>query len=131
MYIQTAEALVWVVLVTVALAAAGGILSAVRARARRHARYRHYLQASRERERTTSAPSPLTGGMTPELAQGIRAHAERTAARYWNAGALERRPANPYEPGTPEYVLWYASYELALAELVDASTAFTVRSEGR
>lgn len=126
MYVQTAEALVWLVLIVVALAAAGAILAAARARSRRKARYQHYLQAGRERERPSSAPIPLSGGLTPEQAQAIRAHAERTATRHWNAGARDDLPVNPYPPATPEHVLWYASYELKLHDLVDEASGDVV-----
>lgn len=126
MYVQTAEALVWLVLVVVALAAAGGILAALRASRQRKARYLHYLQASQERERASSAPVPLSGGLTPELAEAIRAHAERTATRHWNAGVRDELPVNPYPQATPEHVLWYASYEIKLQDLVDAASGDVV-----
>lgn len=126
MYVQTAEALVWLVLVVVALAAAGGILAAMRASSKRKARYLYYLQASQERERVSSAPVPLSGGLTPELAEAIRAHAERTAARHWNAGVRDELPVNPYPQATPEHVLWYASYEIKLQDLVDESSGDVV-----
>ena len=126
MYIQTAEALVWLVFVVVALAAAGGILAAIRTRNKRKARYLYYLQASQERERVSSAPMPLTGGLTPELAEAIRAHAERTAKRHWDAGVRDELPINPYPQATPEHVLWYASYELKLHDLVDDASGDVV-----
>ena len=127
MYVQTAEALVWLVLVVVALAAAGGILGAMRARSKRKARYLfYYLQASQERQRVSSAPVPLSGGLTPELAEAIRAHAERTAIRHWNAGVRDELPVNPYPQATPEHVLWYASYEIKLQDLVDAASGDVV-----
>lgn len=126
MYVQTAEALVWLVLVVVALAAAGGILAAMRASSKRKARYLYYLQASQERERVSSAPVPLSGGLTPELAEAIRAHAERTATRHWNAGVRDELPVNPYPQATPEHVLWYASYEIKLQDLVDESSGDVV-----
>lgn len=126
MYIQTAEALVWLVLVVVALAAAGGILAAVRARSKRKARYLYYLKAGQERERVSSAPVPLSGGLTPELAEAIRGHAERTATRHWNADMRDELPVNPYPQATPEHVLWYASYELKLHDLVDAASGDVV-----
>lgn len=126
MYVQTAEALVWLVLVVVALAAAGGILAALRASSKRKARYLYYLKASQERERVSSAPVPLSGGLTPELAESIRAHAERTAVRHWNAGLRDELPVNPYPQATPEHVLWYASYEIKLQDLVDDSSGDVV-----
>jgi hypothetical protein len=86
---------------------------------KRRARELH-LRATRERQRTSSAPSPLQGGMTPELIRAIRAHAERTAARHWQAGGPRAHPVNPYDAGSPEFVLWYATYELAMHEKVDA-----------
>ena len=109
------------------LAAAGAILAALRARSRRKARFLYYLQAGRQRERPSSAPMPLAGGVTPELADAIRAHAERTATRQWNAGASDEQPVNPYPPATPEHVLWYASYELRLHELVDEASGDVVK----
>lgn len=128
---QTAEVLVWTVLVTVALLCAAGIVAAVRRKLRHRARYLHFLRASQARERTCSAPSPLTGGMTPGLAQAVRRHAERTAARHWRADQGHASPANPYQQGTPQHVLWYASYELALYEFMDGTSANVVELGGR
>ncbi len=127
MYVQTAEALVWLVLAVVAVGAAGAIIAALRARSRRKARFLYYLQASQQRERPSSAPMPLAGGVTPELAEAIRAHAERTATRHWNAGARDELPINPYPPATPEHVLWYASYELRLHDLVDEAASDVIQ----
>ena len=131
MYTSTAEIVIWSAVAAVAVLAGTVIVSAVRARMRRRARYLHYLQASRWQERTTSAPMPLAGALTPELAYAIRQHAERTAGRHWHAGKPETSPLNPYEPGTQEHVLWYASYELTMHEFVDAVAGQVVELGGR
>jgi hypothetical protein len=118
---QDLEILSWLVLAAVVLVTAVAVASAHRNKMKRRARALHYLHASRERERTSSAPSPLRGGVTPELLQAIRAHAERTAARHWREGPRCSSPVNPYDAGTPEHVLWYASYELAMHERDEVS----------
>ena len=73
----------------------------------------------------SSAPMPLTGGISPEQAAAIRAHAERTAQRDWTAGHAEVQ--YPYDNGTPEYVLWVATYHLRIGELAEEAEAEAAR----
>jgi hypothetical protein len=117
---DTAAALATLVLVTVVLAVAGAALGAILSRRKQRARFQHYLRAGHEYERSTTAPTPLQGGITPEMAAAIRRHAEKKALVHWQEGLPEGKAVNPYDAGTPEHVLWYASYELALHELADA-----------
>lgn len=53
-------------------------------------------------------------GMPPALAEHVRRDAEDAARRAAAAGADS--PPNPYPPGTPEFVLWVASYHLAMTQ---------------
>ncbi|MBC5784558.1 hypothetical protein H8N03_16540 [Ramlibacter sp. USB13] len=95
--------------------------------AKRRARRAYYEQAGKDSpvQPLTSAPVPLSGGITPEHAAAIRAHAERRAERDWNAAPAEVR--YPYDNGTPEYVLWYATYHLRMGELAEEAEAEAAR----
>ena len=119
----SATAWMWVLGVLAAVALAGVALGALRDRAKRRARHAYYAQAAQaSRPQTlTSAPVPLSGGITPEQAASIRAHAERTAQRDW--AAARSSAINPYDHGTPEYVLWYATYHLRMGELAEQAEA--------
>ena len=113
------EALLWLIAATVALAVGGALANAWLRERKRRARYLSYVRASQEGQRSASAPGPLTGGMTPEMARAIRAHAERSARRQYEAGAAAIPPTNPYDAGTPEQVLWIATYHLVMHDLTD------------
>lgn len=123
----SATAWTWIVVVLVAAALGGFVLGLLRERRKRRARRAHYAQATRAahaRQRpASSAPAPLGGGMTPEQAAAIRAHAERTADRDW--AAARSSAINPYDHGTAEYVLWFASYHLRLADRAEEAEAGT------
>lgn len=110
------QVLLWFIVATVAIALAGASLSAFLSLRRRSARYRYYAQeyARQQQEATPRA------GLTAEKSAAIRAHAERSARRDWRAGTTQPQPRNPYGTGSPQAVLWYASYQLALHDLVDA-----------
>ena len=120
----SATAWMWL-LGALALVAVGGFaLGALRDHARRRARQAYYSQAAqstRPHASAGSAPAPLSGGITPELAASIRAHAERTAQRDWSAARSSA--INPYDHGTSEYVLWYATYHLRMGELAEQAEA--------
>ena len=98
-----------------------GLLHDGAKRRARHAYYTRAAQASRPQSLSNSAPTPLSGGMTPEQAASIRAHAERTAQRDW--AAARSSAINPYDHGTPEYVLWYATYQLRMGDLAEQAEA--------
>jgi hypothetical protein len=115
---------IWLLGALAIVAGVGFALGLLRDGARRRARHAHYAraaQASRPQSLTSSAPAPLSGGMTPEQAASIRAHAERTAQRDW--AAARSSAINPYDHGTPEYVLWYATYQLRMGELAEQAEA--------
>ena len=117
-------ALLWLIGATLLLAVAGALLNWWLHQRKRRARHLYYQRASREGQghRSATAPSPLSGGMTPELALAIRAHADRTARRHWEAGPGAPKPSNPYDGGTPEHVLWFATYQLVMHELIEAAS---------
>lgn len=115
---------IWLLGALAAVALAGFALRLLRERARRRARHAYYAQAahaSRPQSLPSSAPAPLAGGMTPEHAAAIRAHAERTAQRDW--AAARSSAINPYDHGTSEYVLWYTTYHLRMGELAEQAEA--------
>jgi hypothetical protein len=120
----SATAWMWLLGVLALVAVGGFVLGALRDRAKRRARHAYYRQATqstRPQSPGSSAPAPLSGGMTPEQAASIRAHAERTAQRDWSAARSSA--INPYEHGTSEYVLWYATYHLRMGELAEQAEA--------
>jgi hypothetical protein len=113
------EAFGWLLGVVLAIGIVGAGWNAYLAARKRHARRLRYERMGRRTgpQRPHSAPAPLTGSIHPGKVAAIRAHAERTARRDWVANAAPA--ANPYASGTPEFVLWYASYQLTRQELVD------------
>ncbi len=120
----SATAWTWLLGTLAVVALAGVALSAWRDAAKRRARNAYYAQAarvSRPQSLPSSAPAPLSGGITPEQAASIRAHAERTAQRDW--AAARSSAINPYDHGTSEYVLWYATYHLRMGELAEQAEA--------
>ena len=105
----------------------GYLANAWQRAAKRRARHASYARGKNDSspQPLSSAPLPLSGGITPEHAASIRAHAERAAQRDWNAAPAEVR--YPYNNGTPEYVLWYATYHLRMGELAEEAEAEAAR----
>ena len=58
-----------------------------------------------------AAPPP---GIPPSLADHVRRDAEEAARRAAVEGT--GMPPNPYPAGTPEYVIWVASFHLAMTQ---------------
>lgn len=112
------QVLLWFIAAAAAvvIALAGALLSFFHQLRKRSARFRSHAL---EYERRQQAAVPRAG-ITPDRSAAIRAHAERAAWRDWKAGAGQPDPANPYGTGSAQAVLWYASYQLALHDLVDA-----------
>lgn len=119
----TTTAWIWLLGALLAVALGGFLLRLSRDRAKRRARQAYYAQAAKASrpQALTSAPAPLSGGITPEQAASIKAHAERTADRDW--AAARSSAINPYDHGTPEYVLWYATYHLRMGDLAEQAEA--------
>lgn len=105
----------WIVAAAVLLAAAGHLWRAWRAAVRRRERQLHYLRAGHYSRPQRLAPAPAPTGMSPDQAATVQANAERSARQDWIAD--RRAEANPYSRGSPEYVLWSATYHLTLHEL--------------
>jgi hypothetical protein len=111
------EVLLWT---SAALAAAGALWLAYRSLA---------LRLARRRARSFRPPAPselrwepsgyqsAAHSMPVRLSEHIRASAEEAARQAASSGGAE--PANPYPPGTREFVLWVASYHLAASHLAD------------
>lgn len=119
----TTEGWIWLLGALAAVACAGWLANAWRRLAKRRARQAYYARAANDSrpQQLASRPAPLSVGITPEQALSIRAHAEAAAAKDWTAG--KAASFNPYEPGSQEYVLWYATYQLRMGELAEQAEA--------
>ena len=107
------QAVLWLVAFVAEHTLAGYLWSLGReAAARRARRRRFYRELSSHRP---SQPGTLTGSMSRDRVATVRREAEN-AARLVAAG-ITAEPRNPYRQGTPEFVLWVATYHLTLAEL--------------
>jgi hypothetical protein len=107
------QAALWLVACVAALALAGYLWTVARAALARRARRRRFhreLAAHRP-----SQPGTLSGSMSRDRAATVRREAENAARLV--AGGMDAEPRNPYRQGTPEFVLWVATYHLTLAEL--------------
>lgn len=112
---SSSDVLVWIAVATVAIAVAVQFgLAVVRAVQRRARRRRYQLFASESRPQPLSAQDAPRTGIGPERARSVRRQAE-AAARRTAAGGGEA--PNPYPKGTPEFVLWVATYHLTLTEM--------------
>jgi len=116
------DALIALVCLTVAVTVVAQVWRSLRREAHRRARKLHYLRASHE-----SRPQQLEemagaryDAVGPERAQAIRRQAEQAALATYNGGA---QADNPYPRGTPDFVLWIASYHLAMTELEEIAAA--------
>lgn len=120
---SSATAVLYLVATVVGLAVllyAGGQL---RRALQRRARRERYRRLGRETgpQRPITQPGALYGGMGPDRAAAIRQDAE--AAARLAAGASSGQPRNPHPEGSPQYVLWVATYHLTLANLQDEPPA--------
>jgi hypothetical protein len=117
----------WILGALALVVLAGSLVTVWQRAARRRARHASYARGSgnTDPQPLSSAPIPLSGGISPEQAARIRAHAERAAQRDWDASPAEVR--YPYDNGTPEYVIWYATYHLRMGELAEEAQAEAAR----
>jgi uncharacterized iron-regulated membrane protein len=90
----------------------------------RRARTRHYRRAGYE-----SRPQHLRddgggryGAISPARAAAIGREAQQAAQKAAESGR-SGESANPYAGGTPEFVLWIATYHLTLTELDEQASA--------
>lgn len=117
---STADAVQWL-----AAGASGVLLVALlwrvaRRAAARRARQRRYQRVSNSRpQRPWTQPGTVSTGMGAERAAAIQRDAE-SAARLVASGevseVLSRHPQ-----GSPEHVLWVATYHLTMTELAEAA----------
>ena len=117
------EGWIWLLGAVTVVALVGWVWNLLRQAARRRARRAYYARAAHETrpQALNTGPAPLAGSMTPDQAAAIRAHAERSAQNDWARGRATR--INPYDHGTPEYVLWYATYQLRMGDLAEEAEA--------
>lgn len=111
------DAVLWLVGGVVATALAGYLWRlGVRAAAQRARRLRYQrLGQATGPQRLAPQPGTFSASMGPAQAAAIRRDAERAAALFAASQGAEPRP--PYAEGTPEFVLWVATYHLTLHEL--------------
>ena len=116
------DALIALVCLTVAIAVVVQVWRSLRREAGRRARKLRYRRAGYESR--PQALEEMAGSrydaVSPERSQAIRRQAEQ-AALATHAGAPQ--PENPYARGTPDFVMWIASYHLAMTELEEAAAA--------
>jgi erythromycin esterase-like protein len=114
---SSSDVLIWLAMTTVAVTVVAQLWRSLHRAAERRARKRRYLLAGYEsRPQQLRPDSEPAAGIGREEARAVRRHAEEAAALVAvGAGA----PANPYPRGTPEYVLWIATYHLRLTELAE------------
>lgn len=96
---------------------------AARRKAQRRARRLHYQRAGHESrpQRPVDESHARYGAISPEKALAIRREAEQAAQRV--AASHGADAANPYARGTPEFVLWVATYHLTMTELDEEAAA--------
>lgn len=121
---SSSRAVLWLVASAVGLALLLYVAGRVRLALERRARKLRYQRLGRETgpHRPLSRPGVLYGAMGPERAAAIRQDAE-AAARLAAGGHDGGPPRNPHPAGSPEYVLWVATYHLTLANLQDEPPA--------
>ena len=108
------QAVLWLVACVAMLALAGYLWNlASDAAGRRRGRRRFHRELAAHRP---SQPGTLSGSMSRDRVATVRREAEN-AARLAALGIVSAEPRNPYRQGTPEFVLWIATYHLTLAEL--------------
>jgi hypothetical protein len=116
------DALIALVCLTVAVAVVAQVWRSLRRDAQSRARKLHYQRASYESrpQKLEEMAGSRYDAVGPERAQAISRQAE-LAALATHAGGPQAE--NPYPRGTPEFVLWVASYHLAMTELEEVDAA--------
>lgn len=115
---SSSDVLIWLVILTVACTVVAQLGRALRQRLERRARRRHYQRAGYEsRPHQLREDDSPAMGIGPQRAQAVRRHAEQAAGLA--ALGVGGEAGNPYASGTPEYVLWVATYHLRLTELAE------------
>lgn len=114
---SSGEAVLWLVGSVVALTLALYVLRLARDAAQRRARRRRYQRLGHESspQRLQSQPGALSASMNPNRVAAIQRDAENAARLVTSGKAAEGR--NPHAEGTPEFVLWVATYHLTMTEL--------------
>jgi hypothetical protein len=112
---SSADAVLWLVACFLAIALGGALWRRARNAAARRARHLRYQSHESRPHALVTRPGGLSGSMTRERAASIRRSAEGAAllAVRGQAGP----PKNPYPEGSPEFVLWVATYHLTVTEL--------------
>lgn len=120
---SSSRAVLWLVASAVGLALLLYVAGRVRHALERRARKLRYQRLRRETgpHPPLSQPGVLYGAMGPQRAAAIRQDAE--AAARLAAGGHGGQARNPHPEGSPEYVLWVATYHLTMADLEDEPPA--------
>lgn len=114
---SSADAVLWLVGSATAVAVIGYAWRKAADASARRARQQRYQSFDTRPQRLTQ-PGTLAGSMGPERAAAIRRSAERAAAIAYRGGGPEET-RNPYPEGTPEFVLWVATFHLTMTEIVE------------
>lgn len=118
---SSSDALIWIAMATVAITVVAQLwVAAARAVQRRVRRRRYLLAAGDSRPRPPSADDEPSHSIGPERARAVRRQAELAARQ---AAAAGGEAPNPYRMGTPEFVLWVATYHLTLTEVDEERAA--------
>ena len=118
---SSAEAVLWLVARATAVALIGYVWrQAVEASSRR-ARRARYQSHETKPQPLASRPGTLSGSMGRDRAAGIRRNAE--AAALMASRGRGDAAGNPYPEGSPEFVLWVATFHLALTEIAEQEAA--------
>jgi hypothetical protein len=120
---SSGEAVLWLVGCVIVVALVGHIWRIAQDRAARRARHQRYQLHETRPQRLATRPGTLSGSMGAERAGAIRRSAE-SAALLASNGHLDN-VKNPYPEGTPEFVLWVATFHLAMTELAEQEHADT------
>lgn len=117
----TNTALFWAAVVAGCVIGPWLIWDHVRTSLRRRSRSLHFRQmAFTESMQLHKRPADLPG-IASERAEFIRRDAENAARMAFVPPG--HSPGNPYPEGTPEFVLWTASYHLVHTEMCEATDA--------
>lgn len=116
---SSGEAVIWLVASVAVLTLALYVLQVLRRAAERRARRRRYQRLGHESApaRLQTQPGALSGSMGPDRAAAIRRDAENAARLV--ASGLATEAKNPHRDGSPEFVLWVATYHLTMTELAE------------
>lgn len=121
---SSADAVLWLVGSATAVAVIGYVWRMAADASARRARQQRY-QSHETRPQRLTQPGALSTSMGADRAASIRRSAER-AALIASRGDDPDEARNPYPEGTPEFVLWVATFHLTMTEIAEQEHMDTV-----